>query len=239
MTVCLDRGLDHLAVLPELRRSSLLADCAQTWFVRLICAASRVRAIEDPRSKAHVGVGAFNLFRRSAYDASPGMEWLRLELADDMTLGKMLKRAGARSSLMSGRGLLRVAFYDSVAAMARGSERAGFTSLGNFSALRLAFGMTLMLALELAPFVALLPWGVPWLPWLGAALCALSFGVSIGAAAWLRRPLASALLWPVGSLLTALFGLRAGILGAVRGGIYWRGTFYSTAALRPGRRYGA
>jgi hypothetical protein len=30
--------------------------------------------------------------------------------------------------------------------------------------------------------------------------------------------------------------LRAGVLGTIRGGVWWRGTFYPSSLLRKGRR---
>ena len=46
-----------------------------------------------------------------------------------------------------------------------------------------------------------------------------------------------ALFFPIGSTIASWITIRAGILGRMRGGIYWRGTFYSNAALRKGRRF--
>jgi hypothetical protein len=53
----------------------------------------------------------------------------------------------------------------------------------------------------------------------------------------LRRKLLPSLAWPLGTLLMAWFLLRAGYVGAKRGGIVWRGRFYPTALLRAGRTY--
>ena len=46
--------------------------------------------------RAFVGVGAFNLVLRSAYEAIGTHERLRMEVADDLMLGKLVKDAGLR-----------------------------------------------------------------------------------------------------------------------------------------------
>src|SRR5262249_42701958 len=52
------------------------------------------------------GVGAFNLIRRSAYEAIGTYEKLRLEVVDDIKLGESIKRAGLRQDIVCGPGLV-------------------------------------------------------------------------------------------------------------------------------------
>ena len=63
---CEHRGLDHLAAAPEMWSAGFILDVAIAAFLRSFCVVMRCWAIEDPRSSAYVGVGAFNLVRRSA-----------------------------------------------------------------------------------------------------------------------------------------------------------------------------
>jgi hypothetical protein len=58
----------------------------------------------DPTSKKAIGTGAFNLVRRSAFDKTPGMEWLRMEVAEDIGVGLMMKRFGGKPGIALGRG---------------------------------------------------------------------------------------------------------------------------------------
>jgi hypothetical protein len=91
-----------------------------------------------------------------------------------------------------------------------------------------------MMATELAPFVALAFPGP--LRIVGAATSSVALLTSIATSRWARLRILPALLLPLGTLLQGLVGLRAAFLGWHRRGIYWRGTFYPIAILRPGRR---
>src|SRR5207237_9332066 len=53
--------------------------------------------VSNPRSSPYVGVGAFQLVRRSAYEASGTHKRLAMEVVEDMKLGNIVKRAGFRS----------------------------------------------------------------------------------------------------------------------------------------------
>ncbi len=229
---CETNRLDHLAVLPELLPRSLMLDAVLAVFVRTLLVAGRVWKIRDPRSAAALGSGSFNLVRRAAFDRTPGFGAIKMNQGDDVALGVLLKRHGARGAVANGIGTVRVVFYETLRAAAVGSERPVFTDLGGFSLPRLLGVGLVLLLLELSPFATFIPVGLTWLPWAGVPFCLLALGTSCVAARWWNRPLLPSLLHPVGAAVQAWFVVRAGILGHRRGGVYWRGTFYPTAELR-------
>lgn len=235
---CRRNGIDHLSGLPQVYTEGLFIDAPVTVFLRLLCVIARVWAVDDPRSSAHIGSGGFNLVRRAAWDKTPGFEWLRLEPADDVALGKMMKRSGAKSSLANCRKHLAVHFYRTFGAMAGGTERVTYTSIGNFNLGRILAFEAALLLLELGVFAGLFAAGAP-LVQTAAALGVLG---AMGLQAWffglIARPRWHTLLWPLGVLESAVLGVWSGIVGAARGGIYWRGTFYPNRQLRQGRRFG-
>jgi cellulose synthase/poly-beta-1,6-N-acetylglucosamine synthase-like glycosyltransferase len=236
LAYCFSRRLDHLAVIPECYPAGLPIDAAVAMVLRMICFSGRIWAVEDEKSDASMGSGSFNLVRRTAFERTGGFEWLRLEVADDVALGRMLKQSGARSAVAHGRGWVRVHFYPDMKTLAKATERAGFTTFGNFTVWRSTVFSLVFLALDMAPFFALLPLGISYLPYAGLAMLLIALATLALISRWGRHPLLATLIWPVGTLITVFLLVRAGILGKRRGGIYWRGTFYPTQLLKEGRR---
>ena len=230
-----DKKLDHLPVAPDLWSCGLLLDAAVSNFVRSGTVGARCWAVPDPKSGAYVGVGAFNLVRRSALARTPGLEWLRLEVADDVGIGLMMKRSGARCGVLNGTGHVGLHWYRSLGEMVRGAEK-GFASVAACSMTRLLVFCTLVSGLELAPVVAVLPWGVPGLLPAGLLMTGLWLTSVVVIHRWANRPILPGLLMPlVVPLATAMF-LWIGWLGVVRGGVLWRGTLYPSKILREGKR---
>jgi len=227
--------LDHLPVAPDLRSSGLLLDAAISAFLRSGTVGARCWAVPDPKSSAYVGVGAFGLVRRSAFERTPGLEWLRLEVADDVGIGLMMKRSGARCGVLNGTGCVGLHWYRSLGEMARGAEK-GFASLAACSVLRLLVFCTLLPALELAPLVALLPWGVPGLLPAGLLMTGLWLASVVVIHRWAKRPILPGLLMPLVVPIGVAVFLWIGWLGVIRGGILWRGTLYPSKMLREGKR---
>jgi len=229
------RALDHLVVLPGLPREGFLLECAYAAFGRSFVLSQRLWAVSDPRSSAATGVGAFNLVRRAHLERTPGFEWLKLDVADDLALGLLLKSHGGRCAVLSATDLLSVRWYDSLPAMLRGLEKNTFAIAG----CRLSTTAVLAvgsLLLDFAPLLALAGLGHAWLSLLGAGTLAVSLAVAAVSARWAGRPLLPALCFPVGSLLLSAIVLRAGLLGWRRGGVVWRDTFHASAELRRGAR---
>lgn len=222
--------LDHVAAGPDIVSRGVLLRAAVAAFLRTFCVTMRVWAVADPRSRAFIGVGAFNLVRRAAFDRTEGFPWLRLEVADDVGLGLMMKRSGARSAFVSARDWMSVEWYRSLADVARGGEKA-FASVGQCSAVRMAAVCALSAGLESAPVVALLLGRVPGLAPLGCLMLACA----AASVALLRRfsgPVWPGLLFPLAVPLSVVLLLRSAWLGWRRGGIVWRGTLYPSAMLR-------
>lgn len=217
---------DHVTLLPQLTGRGPLLVPAIGALVRMITLAGRLFAVADPKSSAAMGVGAFNLVRREALSRTPGLSWLKMEIADDIGLGVMMKRFGARCLVQNGSDLVSLDFYPSYRAMLRSVEKNG----GNPPLTIVCIGCGLLLALEMGFLI-----GSPIVAALGALL---AWGSAAAIARWLRQPVWPALAPMVGLLLLAYGMVRAALLAALRGGVLWRGTLYSVREVRAGARVG-
>src|SRR5258708_39869357 len=91
-----ERGLDHLALLGDVERSGFWDTVLITFFGMGFQLAADLHAVSNPNSRAYVGVGAFQMLKRGAYEACGTHRRLAMEVIDDMKLGKLVKQAGVR-----------------------------------------------------------------------------------------------------------------------------------------------
>ncbi len=89
-----------------------------------------------------------------------------------------------------------------------------------------------MLCLELSPFITIVMFGVPYVQYLGLVTFAIAAVVTVVMDRWANRSVYTILLHPVGIMIMAACMLRAGVLGRLRKGIVWRGTFYPTRMIK-------
>lgn len=222
-------GLDSIAAVPKITPGGPIITAALAAFSRFIVTFPRLWAVEDPKSKAAMGVGAFNLFRRKALEQSPGLEWLKMEIADDAALGIMLKRAGARQRVVIAQDAVSLEFYPSYSAMARALEKNGAMAPAGV----IILGLFVMLVLELGYLAA---FADQRLLLVGVCTWVLGLGTQLGVCRWLRMPGWPSFFPGLGVLpLAAAIG-RSGLLAWRRGGVNWRGTFYPSAVVRAGMR---
>jgi hypothetical protein len=196
----------------------------------------RAHRVGEPGSDAYAGVGAFNLVRRDVFDRTPGFAWLRMEVVDDLGLGLMLHRAGARSALMTGTGLLEIEWYPTLAAMGRGLEKNLFAAIGRYSLARTIGRLTALTAIVASPAIALLGPVPVEVRIAGAAALASSVLAAVIARRRSRLGLLAILLAPLGQIVLMVFAARSAWACTRRGGIVWRETFYPLAELREGQR---
>ncbi|HEY5512071.1 MAG TPA: glycosyltransferase family A protein, partial [Geomonas sp.] len=129
VTFLLDQGVDHLAVTPVLRMPTLFLDMFGASFILFFCMFSRPWKARDPRSRFHIGIGAFNLVRTAAYWKAGGHRRIALRPDDDMKLGKILKLDGFRQESAYGGGLLTVEWYATLGELIRGLEKNAFAGV--------------------------------------------------------------------------------------------------------------
>src|SRR5271168_4592191 len=99
---------DHIVVFPQMIMKRPGEFMMIAFFQTMFVFGHRPWKVADPKSKDHMGVGAFNLIRRSAYEAEGTYEALRMEVLDDMKLGKVVKNAGFAQRNVFGSDLVSV-----------------------------------------------------------------------------------------------------------------------------------
>src|SRR5579884_1892157 len=112
----------------------------------------RAWKVADPKARDSMGVGAFNLVRRSAYEAIGTYAAFKLAILDDMVLGMKIKRAGFSQRVAFGRDLISLRWAKGVAGVVRGLTKNAF-AVANFSLWRLlamSFGLG---AILLSPYL--------------------------------------------------------------------------------------
>ena len=237
LTHALARDKDLVSLLPAFSRAGLLVGAAQSALGTLLLAMMDFERIADRRRPDAMGVGAFNLVRRSCLDTREGLEWLRLEVADDAGLALMVKSRGADIELLSGRELIEVAWYPTLRAMLDGVLQRTLLgarySLGLYL-LQCLFMVTCLAAPALLAF-ALAPAGsVAWALLATYALPSLILGLGLSR---FRMPLGWLCLLPPGALIIGYGMLRTAFTVLWRGGLYWRGQVYRLAELRAAQRF--
>lgn len=235
LAACVSHRLDHFAALPTFRSQRVFLDAVIDVFGRNLIIAGRLWAVSDPASDAAVGGGLFNLFRRAHYDRTPGLPWLKLEVADDVALAQMLKDHGGRTTVFDAQGWVSLDFYSSVRSFVVGVEKNSFAVLGRYSVVRLTLTCLLLLAIDFGWIPSLaLPWPAARL--LGALTCAAMFATSAVAVRRMGRKVRHVPLLPFATVVFVYASMRAGFMALWRGGVMWRGTLYDTASLRAGSR---
>ena len=236
MSYCIQHQKGLLALLPDIVTDRGLVGAAQAAFGVLLLSMLNFTRIADPNSNAAMGVGAFNLVNRQYLDSKAGLEWLRMEVADDVGLALMMKQRGANPDILSGRGLIEVDWYPNLAAMLDGVLQRCIMgsnyrlSLFTLSCLfvGLCLGAPLALSFLLAPYstLAWLCMAAYFIP----AVILLAGGRHIGAA--------HASLWGISiGYAIILYGMLRSLVSCLRhGGIYWRGNIYPLHELRAQQR---
>jgi glycosyltransferase involved in cell wall biosynthesis len=221
---------DHLAVSPDATGGTPALKAMLPAVSLCLGLSLRPWRAVNPASRAHCGIGAFNLVRRRCYLAVGGHGAIALRPDDDIKLGRLLKRAGYRQGFAKGGGLLRVSWYPSARAMFQGLEKNSFAFF-NYRFSEVLGASILFGWAHIWPFAALAFGGLS--TWLGAINIAFMLTLGVAIAREIRIQPAYGLVYPLAA--PAILGIlwNSMVRTLVRGGIVWRDTFYPLRKLAP------
>lgn len=230
VTMCEARGLDHLALAPRLECSGFFEKAVNLYFVMMLCIASQPWLVRSGWRMSYVGVGAFNLVRRKAYAQCGGHTAIRLDVLDDVKLGKLIKQTGLKQDVVDAGEGVRVRWQEGYWGVIRGLEKNGF-AVFDYSLVKLTVGSVFMFLASLFPYLAI----VLWPDWHTIGfLATLVFIHAAGAfGAWrLGFGVAASAGLPVAAITMIFTMWRSAILTLTRRGVRWRDTFYPLKLLR-------
>jgi len=231
--ILLNDRLDHLAVAPRVLTRSFPLACVVATFGLLFTLFSRPWRVPVPGTREHIGIGAFNLVRRSTYQAIGTHARIALAPDDDLQLGRAIKRDGHRSALALSGGLVAVEWYPSVRALIDGLMKNAFAALG-YSVSAVVGAVVALFLLNVWPFIAVFVVdGLAWQLNVATALAAAALFV-VHARMYGARGV-EVVGYPLAALLFCWVLVRAAWLALSTGAIEWRGRRYRLEDLRASR----
>jgi cellulose synthase/poly-beta-1,6-N-acetylglucosamine synthase-like glycosyltransferase len=228
-----ENRLDHLPAGMHVDMPGWLLQTFGVVFGILFSLFSRPWKASDPRSKAHVGIGAFNLIRADAYREIGTHRAIAMRPDDDLKLGKLVKKHGLRQDFVDASEHVRVEWYHSVREAIRGLRKNGFAGTDYRLSLVLLATVTQPLAF-IWPFVAV------WVTH-GATRVLNLITVAIILALFAGSARVQRVRWwygfatPLAIVIFLVAVWNATLYALIHRGIEWRGTHYPLAELKANR----
>ncbi|HEX2209891.1 MAG TPA: glycosyltransferase family 2 protein [Longimicrobium sp.] len=222
--------LDHLTVAPRVVMPGVLLKSFGVVFTLMFTFFTRPWKARDPRSRAHIGIGAFNLVRADTYRRIGTHQAIAMRPDDDLKLGKLVKKNGGAQEFVLGAEQISVEWYHSVREAVRGLRKNGFAGL-EYRLSMVILATISLLSFFVWPFIAV--WVTDgWTRVLYAAAILLLLLMYAGSAAAQGSPVWHAVLWPVAIVLFLFVVWNATVYALVNRGIEWRGTHYPLDELK-------
>jgi hypothetical protein len=226
------RRWDHLTLLTSVEMHGFWETAAISYFGLGFVFGNEPWLVSNPRSARYVGVGAFQLVRRAAYEKCGGHARLRMDVIEDMKLGKLMKMGGLRSGVAVAQDMISVRWHSGVRNVIRGVTKNMFAAV-HYNPFFALGAMLLSVTMSVLPFFGLA---------FASGWARVFAGVAAGAAVVIH----GGMIWstdasplyglthPLGALLFCWMVARSAIATLWRGGVVWRDTFYPLKELRKG-----
>ncbi|MGH9866264.1 MAG: glycosyltransferase [Candidatus Acidiferrales bacterium] len=223
---------DHLTLLAGLDLRGFWEPTAVGYLGVCFSVGVRPWQVSNPKSKVYMGVGAFQMIRRSTYEAIGTHRRLAMEVLDDMKLGKLVKQNGFRSGVAPSENFLRVRWQEGIGNVIKGMTKNMFAGF-DFSVAKTLLGVLGILVISVAPFLGII---------FARGPAQIAAGVAAAVAMFFEAQLmtqAKASRWfgathAIGALIVSYIIVRSMVVTLARGGVVWRGTFYALEELKRG-----
>jgi hypothetical protein len=223
---------DHVVLFPRMIMKHPGERMMIAFFQTLFTFGHRPWRVADPDTADHMGVGAFNMVRRTTYDAVGTYKTLRMEVVDDMKLGKVIKNARFRQRNVFGEDLISIRWAKGAMGVVNNLTKNFFAVL-SFQWWRTIASTAGLLFLNLGPFLGVwLAHGWERVPY--AIALASMLVIYIGMSFKSSIPPYYFFLHPISTLLFAYTLLRSMFRTLADDGVTWRGTKYPLEELRKG-----
>jgi hypothetical protein len=230
MHYALQTCADHLVLFPTAHMHTLGERMMISFPQVMSSFAMRPWKVRDPKARDHMGVGAFNLVRRTAYEAIGTYKKLRLEVVDDIKLGEAIKKSGLHQDVTFGPGLVTLRWAVGAAGVVANLEK----NLFAFLQFRIALVLTVCATTS---FLCIGPFAGFFLA-AGWARAPFALAVTLIAIAYTysgRYMASSPLLFltcPIAAIVFAYATLQSAFIALRDGAVTWRGTKYSLDELK-------
>ena len=223
---------DHLVLFPSHALETFGEKTFMAGFQILFALGHRPWKVADPASDDFMGLGPFNLIRRSAYEQIGTWAALKMEVIEDMKLGKLVKKHGLSQRCVFGQGLLPWRWGNGAMGISRNLTKNMF-SLLQFRWGKSIGALLLLLALNFIPLA-----GAIWAPrWAKVPYCFALASIGLihyGMGKRTQAPGWTFFFYPISTLMIVFTMLRSMAHAFANDGVVWRGTKYSLAELRKG-----
>lgn len=223
-------NLEHIAVTPEMDIKNIIVDMFGSIFPIYFSIYALPWKVKKPKSRYHVGIGAFNLVKKDVYWENAGHQKIRMNTDDDMQLGKLVKLTGGKQEMLFGTGLISVEWYSNLKNLVNGLMKNSFTAFW-YNPFLAVLGAVVQLFLIVFPFIAVFITN-------GLTQIFYLIAMHMVIITYLRSlKYTKAKHWyvvfiPFVVLLFIFIQLKTIIIVLWKGGIYWKGTFYSLESLK-------
>jgi glycosyltransferase involved in cell wall biosynthesis len=231
MRYAIEEELDHLTLPPEIVCRGVLLRSFVAAFTIIFEMTQRPWRVSDPRSRKHVGVGAFNLIRKDTYEKIGTHYAIRMRPDDDMKLAKLVKAHSFRQGVAYGTGLVAVEWHQSVRDAVRGLSKSMFPGVDYRIDLTLA-GVLLLILTNVLPVFGLFSRGAAKTLCIFSVLSTFFLYAYRAKHSGVETPWWYAALHPMGVCILIYAMLGSAYTTIANGGIEWRGTRYSLKSLK-------
>jgi glycosyltransferase involved in cell wall biosynthesis len=221
---------DHLTLFGDVEMVGFWEKVLITFFGMSFSLATQPHQVSNPHSRAYVGVGAFQMVKRTAYEACGAHRRIAMEVIDDVKLGKMIKLGGFRSGVAVAEDAVSVRWHAGLFNLVRGLEK-NFFAAAQFQMSQVLLQIFSLIIFYVAPSFGLF-FGHGWVRILAAIGVLLPFAFLFGVDIVMRVSPLYSVTFPLAAVIFIYMLLRSTIVTIKQGGIYWRGTFYPLDDLR-------